>query len=175
MSNYPVDPQSRLGEFACNASSPGETAMVRLFMKYTCSALAGLAVLAGSQVQQSAPALAGIIDPHIISKSFPDCHDERVLTKIIKRFNWAEDNTFQRGFYLDFIERTRERVVQSSTQIPRRYCRGHARLTNGRHPTVFYLIEGGQGFAGNSFNVEFCLNGLDPMREHDGSCRVLRY
>jgi len=121
------------------------------------------------------PASAGLVEPHVISKSFPHCHDEKVLEKIIERFNWAEDNTFQRGFYLGNIERVRERVVQTNSAIPRRYCRGHARLTNGRHPTIYYLIEGGQGFAGNSFGVEFCMSGLDPMREYDGSCRVLRY
>lgn len=113
----------------------------------------------------------------LVKPSFPQCHDVKVLGKIVERFNWAEENTWNRGFYLEDIERVRERVVQNgaSQQIPRRYCRAHARLTNGRHPTLFFLIEGGQGFAGNGFNVEFCLNGYDRWNEYDGSCRTLNY
>lgn len=141
----------------------------------------------------TATSRAGLLEPLLRHRSFPQCHDVKVLGMIIERFNWAEENTWHRGFYLADIERIRESSVRGDgfgnksalegydaqpadeRLIPRRYCRGHARLTNGRHPTVFYLIEGGQGFAGNSFNVEFCVNGLDPWREYDGSCRVLRH
>ncbi len=109
--------------------------------------------------------------------SFPSCDHPKVLGQIVERFNWAEENTWHRGFYLSDITRTRERVVQDGYKrlVPRRYCRGHAILTNGRHPTLFYLIEANAGFAGTGFNVEFCVNGLDPWRVHDGNCRVLNY
>ena len=122
-------------------------------------------------------ASAALLDPHIQTTSFPQCHDIEVLGMIVERFNRAEENTWHRGFYLKDIERVRQRIVQGThvSQIPRRYCRAHARLTNGRHPTLFYLIEGGQGFAGNKFNVEFCLGGLDRWNEYDGSCRAFRY
>lgn len=120
--------------------------------------------------------MAGPLDL-LVKPSFPQCHDVKVLGKIVERFNWAEENTWNRGFYLQDIERVRERVVQNHSDrlIPRRYCRAHAQLTNGRHPTLFFLIEGGQGFAGNGFNVEFCLNGYDRWNEYDGSCRTLNY
>ncbi len=136
--------------------------------------------LAGHLTGLVLPAQAGLLEPHIISKSFPSCDDQKVLGRIVERFNWAEENTWKRGFFLEDIERVRERVVQNNdneyySQIPRRYCRAHARLTNGRHPTLYFLIEGGQGFAGNKFNVEFCLGGYDRWNEYDGSCRVLRY
>lgn len=126
------------------------------------------------------PAFAGIDKLMEKFKSlghFPSCDDPKVLGQIVERFNWAEENTWHRGFYLEDITRTRERVVQDGhhRQVPRRYCRGHAKLTNGRHPTLMYLIEEGAGFAGTGFNVEFCINGLDPWRVHDGSCRVLNY
>jgi len=122
-------------------------------------------------------AQAGQIDPHVQYKTFPQCGDDKVLGKIVERFNWAEEHTWQRGFYLKDIIRVRKRLVQSErvSQIPRRYCRAHALLTNDKHTTLYYLIEGGQGFAGNKFNVEFCLGGYDRWNEFDGSCRVLRY
>ena len=105
------------------------------------------------------------------------CDDQKVLRDIIKRFNWAEQNTWQRGFGLDDITQVRERTVVAGENeaIPRRYCRGHAHLSNGRHPTVLYLIEGGQGFAGTGHKVQFCVNGLDPWRMFDGSCRAINY
>lgn len=140
---------------------------------------AAIAILVIASVIPTAvlPAIAGPLEIVLQFQSFPLCDNERVLRRIVKRFNSAEDDTWNRGIYLDAIERTRERTVLDNEErlVPRRYCRGHALLTNGRHPTVFYLIEGGQGFAGLSYSVEFCVNGLDPWREFDGSCRVLRY
>lgn len=135
------------------------------------------AMAVSALVLPSVPASAALLDLVIQHKTFPECHDDKVLKTIIKRFNYAERKTWNRGFTLDEIERTRESLGQSTYEspIPRRYCRGHALLSNGRHPTVFYLIEGGQGFAGNSFNVEFCISGLDEWNDYDGSCRAIRY
>ena len=133
--------------------------------------------------QAHADLLPGLTKPNFAS--FPQCDDPGVTGKIIKRFNWAEKHTWQRGFTLDEITSTRERVTHSETinahideeepLVARRYCRGHAQLSDGRHPTVLYLIEGGQGFAGTSYNVEFCINGLDPWRVYDGHCRTINF
>ena len=146
-------------------------------IKTSSATVLAAAMAISSLVMASTPTSAALLDLVIQHKTFPECHDEKVLKKIIKRFNYAENRTWHRGFTLDDIERTRESLGQSTYEspIPRRYCRGHALLSNGRHPTVFYLIEGGQGFAGNSFNVEFCISGLDEWNDHDGSCRALRY
>ncbi len=110
---------------------------------------------------------------------FPSCDDPKVLAKIVKRYNWAENHTWQRGIDLDDITRARERQTLAggageNSQINRRYCRGHAHLSNGRHPTVHYLIEQRQGFASIGWNVEFCVSGHDRWMAYDGSCRVLR-
>ena len=107
---------------------------------------------------------------------FPDCGDPKVLKKIVERYNWAEEHTWKRGILLDFIERPRERVTLAGGErmISRRYCRGHALLSNGRHPTVHYMISQRQGFASIKWNVEFCISGHDRWMAYDGSCRVLR-
>ena len=109
-------------------------------------------------------------------ESFPECGDQKVLNKIVERYNWAEKHTWQRGFELDNISRARHRqtLAGGDRQINRRYCRGHAELSNGRHPTIHYLIEQRQGFASIGWNVEFCISGHDRWMAYDGSCRVLR-
>ncbi|MEL6505355.1 MAG: hypothetical protein AAFO61_01615 [Pseudomonadota bacterium] len=139
---------------------------IRLFL--TCLLLAFAA---------ASPAKAALLDSVLQHKTFPLCHDKKVLGSIVERFNWAEKNTWHRGFTMSDVTRVRERLVRDNPEflIPRRYCRAHSHLTNGTHPTVFYMIEGGQGFAGNGFHVVFCVGGLDPWRENNGSCRLLRY
>ncbi len=123
------------------------------------------------------PAQAGLLEPLLQKKTFPQCHEVKVLGNIVERFNWAEEETWKRGIYMRDIDNVRPRLLRDHPDrlVPRRYCRATATLTNGHHRTVFYLIEGGGGFAGNSFNLEFCVEGLDPWRVHDGSCRALRY
>ncbi|MEP0943456.1 MAG: hypothetical protein ABJH63_06025 [Rhizobiaceae bacterium] len=139
--------------------------------------ISAAAIATASFIVPLTPSSAALLDLVIQHKTFPECHDDKVLRTIIKRFNGAENQNWQRGFTLSEIERTRETLGQSTYEspIPRRYCRGHALLSNGKHPTVFYLIEGGQGLAGNSFNVEFCISGLDEWNDYDGSCRAIRY
>lgn len=109
-------------------------------------------------------------------KTFPECHNPAVIKQIIKRFNWAEDNTWQRGIRLQAVERIRQRGRAGSgvSAIQHRHCRGHALLNNGRHPTIYFLIEEGMGFAGNGFNVEFCVSSLDRWNEDNQHCRTLR-
>lgn len=123
------------------------------------------------------PAQAGPLELFLQKKTFPECHEIKVLGNIVERFNWAEEETWKRGVYMSDIDNVRPRLLRDSEhrQVPRRYCRATATLTNGHHRTVFYLIEGGGGFAGNGFNLEFCVEGLDRWRVHNGSCRTLRY
>ena len=108
--------------------------------------------------------------------TFPVCGESRVLNKIIHRYNWAERNTWHDGVDLVSIVRVGERRLRAGDDatVERRFCRGHGRLSDGRHRTVHYLIERGAGFAGLGWNVEFCVSGNDPWRVYDGSCRVLR-
>ncbi len=122
-------------------------------------------------------AQAGPLELLLQKTTFPQCHETKVLGKIVERFNWAEEETWHRGIYMSDLADVRPRLVRDAEHrlVPRRYCRATATLTSGHHRTVFYLIEGGGGFAGNGFNLEFCVEGLDPWRVHNGSCRTLRY
>jgi hypothetical protein len=107
----------------------------------------------------------------------PNCGDPSVLNKISGRFAWADRNTWHRGLTITAIDLTRQRAYRprnGNGTIGRRYCRARALLSNGRRPHVHYLIEEHQGFASISWNVEFCIDGLDRWRVYDGWCRTVR-
>ena len=129
-------------------------------------------------VLASTRALAGPLElvlPHL--KTFPECEEEKVLASIVEEFNWAERKTWQRGFTMDGIVQPYETSTfpEGRRQIPRRYCRALGVLSDGRECKVYYMVEGGQGFAGTSFNVAWCIVTADPWREYGSGCRVLRY
>ncbi|MEL6201503.1 MAG: hypothetical protein AAFR39_04005 [Pseudomonadota bacterium] len=84
--------------------------------------------------------------------------------------------------------------VHGERAVARRYCHATAVLNNGQHRKIWYLIEGGVGFAGfggswlgskkpvqNALgngglihNVEFCVEGFDRWNVYNGHCRTLR-
>lgn len=107
----------------------------------------------------------------------PYCDDTKVLRTILKRFRKADHRTWKRGLLIDEISHTHERAHRPRDgygTIGRRYCRARAHLSNGRHPRIHYLIEEHQGFASISWNVEFCIVGLDRWRIYDAWCRTVR-
>lgn len=106
----------------------------------------------------------------------PACTNEKVLKKIVKRFNWAERKTWHRGFDMVGVNRPHLHHDHGfkASLIDRRYCHGYAHLTNGKTHRVYYVIEQDMGLAGFGWGVTFCVSGLDPWRIYDGNCRVLR-
>jgi len=109
-------------------------------------------------------------------ESFPACTSEKVLSKLVKRFNKTESIYWQeRGLILNTIFDPHQHSENpfSDSPINRRYCHGDAVFANGKKRRVHYLIEEGAGFAGFGWNVEYCVHGLDPWRYYDGRCRVL--
>ena len=110
-------------------------------------------------------------------KTFPECHDQSVLKRIVEQFNWAEENTWHRHLFMEgvFDAHLSTSHPEGRRQIPRRYCRAQAALSDGSHRRIFYMIEGGQGFAGTGSNVAWCISSLDPWREYGSGCRVLRH
>ncbi|GIL03259.1 MAG: hypothetical protein BroJett030_31580 [Alphaproteobacteria bacterium] len=135
-----------------------------------------IALLAAAMAPASASANYWPHHFQALFHTFPDCADANVSARIIERFNWADRNTWYRGIAITAIAGQYERTVEAFGPYPifRRYCRGEARLSDGRHETVYYMIERGMGLAGTGYKVEYCLPGHDPWRVYDGHCRVLR-
>lgn len=114
--------------------------------------------------------------PTVAFERLPACTSEKVLRKIVRRFNHAERVYWQeRDLTLDHVSEAHEHQSDlfPDSPINRQYCHGDAHFENGDKHRIHYLIEQGAGFAGFTWNVEYCIHGLDPWRYYDGRCRVL--
>lgn len=109
--------------------------------------------------------------------TFPSCDAPQVLDYIQKRFVWTDTHLLKRGLAINSITQTRRNRVSYGDQywsIPRLYCHGTAHMNDGKERTIWWLIEGGMGFAGLRDNLEFCISGLDPFKVHGAWCRSVR-
>lgn len=107
---------------------------------------------------------------------FPACHAVPVEAKIIRDFNWAEKNTWNRGYLLARLSGAHEhrtRIFDESI-VTRRYCMAKAHFTNGDHRTVYFMVSDIGGFVGRNWDVTHCVMGLEPWRNHGGNCRTMR-
>ncbi len=107
---------------------------------------------------------------------FPACNSEKVIKTIGKRFNKTEKIYWEkRGLVLNTVQKPHLHTDNAfpASPIKRRYCHGDAIFENGKKRRIHYLIEKGTGFAGFTWNVEYCIHGLDPWNYYDGNCQVL--
>ncbi|WP_099866279.1 hypothetical protein [Pararhizobium haloflavum] len=106
------------------------------------------------------------------------CNEHRVLSRIVSRFDYADDNLLHTGLAIaDFsaIQQTRYEPRTEKNLVERHYCRAYANMTDNRSRPIWFLIEGDMGYAGIiGDNVEFCVAGLDPLRVYGADCKSLQ-
>lgn len=107
------------------------------------------------------------------------CDDGAVLKRIISRFRHQVTHVPNLpDVHIVEFRRIHERRNKAATEnwpIPRRYCGAKASMSDGRERDIWYLIEGGMGFATiGGDNVEFCVQGFDRWFVYNGRCRVVR-
>lgn len=119
-------------------------------------------------------------EPYFKERPSPECHDEKMLKRIMKRFRIQAREVHKRedleivGIHEIEQRRYLPQDVHQSRAIARRYCHGHVHLSDGKQRTIWYVIEGGAGFASYSDNVEFCISGMDRWNVYNRGCSVLR-
>lgn len=138
-----------------------------------------------------APTTAKAADP--VYETVPDfdgpCGDPRIQKRIKDRFRYQVTHVphLPNVEIMQFRDINQVRYKDRSKKWPidRRYCKAVVDLDNGTHRTVWYLIEGGMGFATfverigqgdyvRGTNVEFCVSGYDRWNVYNGRCRILR-
>ncbi len=130
-----------------------------------------------SAVPGPAAAFEGLLYSAVANHSVPKCEDGAVLDIIRDKFSYADQNILHRNLSIAVVDRIHQAHAGSNDPSPifRRYCEARANLSNGKHTTLYYLLEQDAGFVGVTWNVEYCLIGLEPWRIHDGRCHTLRH
>lgn len=119
------------------------------------------------------------------------CADPKVLNRIQGRFDLREGRFWSSDLRLVGFEHLRETSFRPNglDLIPRRYCTGRALLSDNTKARIDYNIVEDQGISGwhgslflgliqfptpGSFNVEWCISGLDRHRTYAPDCRMAR-
>ncbi len=119
------------------------------------------------------------------------CDAPGVIGRIQSRFNAREAEFWNSGLQLTSIHRIRETHFRPNGRdlIPRRYCVAHATTSDGRTRPLYYNIVEDAGITGwhgslflgsirfptpGSYNVEWCVDGLDRHRTYAQNCRMAR-
>lgn len=106
------------------------------------------------------------------------CSQSRVLGRVAAQFNHQVRNVPHLPQVaiasVGDIRLTRYEPKNNPAEIERSYCKATAAFTDGQSRSVWYLVEGGQGFAGIGNNVEMCVDGFDRWHVYDSACRTLR-
>lgn len=106
----------------------------------------------------------------------PVCEDQKVLSKITKRFDRVQQKYHETDLQiLDIAEirETDERIVVEE-ETDRRFCVAKAELSDGNQPHIYYMILEGGGLASFGWNVNYCVNGYDFERAHGDKCRSVK-
>lgn len=106
----------------------------------------------------------------------PLCDDGKILKRISKRFKKNNAKHFDSDIEVVEFEEIRETdfLPNPTDRNDRRFCAGHAQLSNGNHPKIFFLIQEREGLASHGWGVEFCIRGHDPLRFYGDKCRSVR-
>ena len=99
---------------------------------------------------------------------------ERALGVIASKFHEKESGYWNSALTITAYRDIHEIAFRpwQSDNIPRRYCSGKARTSDGKVRTVnFSIIEDG-GFASFDQGVEWCVSGLDRNWAYNPACRL---
>ncbi|MCV0397758.1 MAG: hypothetical protein K5872_09630 [Rhizobiaceae bacterium] len=142
------------------------------------TAVAG-AALAAASLSMSAPLHAAdmIYRGAVVDAGL--CSEAGVLNRVTRNFRHQVTHVpnLPQVDILDYrdIRLTRYEPLAEDSPIERTYCQATAMMSDGHNRQVWYLVEGGQGFASIGDNVEFCVAGFDRWYVYNSPwCRVLR-
>ena len=110
------------------------------------------------------------------SSDLPLCGDPSVLARISTNFAEKEAKFWNSALTLVEYQRITPTAYRpwGTDLIPRRFCSATATTSDGRHHRVDYSVREDQGFLGNDWGVEFCVQGLDRNSAYSPACRMAR-
>ena len=107
--------------------------------------------------------------------NLPGCDDPAVLSEVTNRFN-SRESTFWGPLQAVSYDRIGQTGYRSwgADFIPRRFCSGRVLLDAGKFRRVDYSVRENLGLFGLTWNVNWCVNGLDRLRTHAPDCKMAR-
>lgn len=151
--------------------------MRRALMRTTLVALACLsAAVASAQSRRHADPrdwAENRINPMI--GALPFCHDPAVLGEVTSSFN-SREATYWGPLQAVAYDRVRELAYRpwGEDLIPRRFCSGFVALNDGTLRRVDYSVRENLGLFGLTWNVNWCVSGLDRHRSYAPECKMAR-
>lgn len=108
--------------------------------------------------------------------NMPTCDNSGVLSTISGQFAQTQRDFWDPQLSIAGFDRVREIGFRSNglAYIPRRFCVARAAMSDSKERTVIYNVGSNFGIIGNSWGVEWCVVGLDPMFAYAPACSILR-
>lgn len=108
--------------------------------------------------------------------AIPACEAPEVTSYIQQRFADNEASYWNSALTISGFERVHAIGYRAwgLDFIPRRFCTGVALTSDGRKRQVDYSIIQEDGFAGYSWNVQWCVNGTDREGAYAPGCKMAR-
>jgi hypothetical protein len=119
------------------------------------------------------------------------CDDAGVIGRIQRKFGFREATFWNSDLQIAGVDHIRETAFRPNglDLIPRRYCQARVTTSDGRRRALYYNIVEDAGVTGwhgslvlglirfptpGSYNVEWCVDGLDRHRTYAQNCRMAR-
>jgi hypothetical protein len=106
----------------------------------------------------------------------PLCDHPGVLGQISGKFGHKESEYWNSQLEIRSIERVREAAFRpwAAQSIPRRFCSGVARVSDGTRHAVHYSIAETSSWLGVFWGVEWCVVGLDRNWAYNPACLMAK-
>jgi hypothetical protein len=165
--------------------------MIRSFaMRRSFFAAAVLALSAGAALANS-PRVPAENRFFAYDAQVAACEDAGVVARIQRYFSFREAKFWNSDLQITAVDRIRMTHFRPNglDLIPRRYCQARVITSDGKHRAMYYNIVEDAGITGwqgslffglvqfptpGSYNVEWCIDGLDRARTYAQNCRMAR-
>jgi hypothetical protein len=104
----------------------------------------------------------------------PPCDLPAALNQITFRFHQKEDRFWNSDLIIVGYQQIRETAFRpwAPNTIPRRFCSALALVSDGLKHPVHYVIGEDFGIIGESWGVEWCVEGLDRNWAYSPACKM---
>lgn len=106
----------------------------------------------------------------------PACADPAVIGEVTSEFAQREGDYWLSGLTIRSVDRINEGRYRpwGKDFIPRRFCEARVTLSNLRQARVSYSVREGLGLFGWTWEVNWCVQGLDRHKTYAPECHMAR-